>query len=144
MVRAGMAVGRPRNRCRVKPPDFRDRQMVDEMTPDYWFWRVSEGGQVEPYKSMGSAMSAWKQDLSPEDRWAVIAYQHALSGHEGPHVTSEHPEMNTGHGHEGQHDMHDHHGMHDQHGARGHGGEDHSAGTGSPSAAPAEPSHSRR
>jgi mono/diheme cytochrome c family protein len=77
----------------LKPPDFTDRHMVDEMAPDYWFWRVSEGGQVEPYKSQGSAMPPWKQELSVGDRWAVIAYQHALSGHRGPHATSEHGEM---------------------------------------------------
>ena len=27
------------------------------------------------------------------DRWAVIAYAHTLSGHRGPHVASEHPEL---------------------------------------------------
>jgi Cu/Ag efflux protein CusF len=27
------------------------------------------------------------------DRWAVIAYAHTLSGHRGPHVVSEHPEL---------------------------------------------------
>lgn len=77
----------------VKPADFRDDAMVNEMAGNYWFWRVSEGGQVEPFRSKGSAMPAWKQELSVEDRWAVIAYTHTLSGHQGPHVTSEHPEM---------------------------------------------------
>ena len=33
----------------MKPPSFRDEAMVAEMTPTYWFWRVSEGGAVEPY-----------------------------------------------------------------------------------------------
>ena len=28
-----------------------------------------------------------------EDRWAVIAYAHTLSGHRGPHVASEHPQL---------------------------------------------------
>jgi mono/diheme cytochrome c family protein len=77
----------------VKPPSFRDIPMVNQMAGNYWFWRVSEGGLVEPFKSLGSVMPAWKNALSPEDRWAVIAYTHRLSGHEGPHVTSEHPEM---------------------------------------------------
>ncbi len=77
----------------VKPPDFRDARMVNEMAGNYWFWRVSEGGLAEPFKSQGSVMPAWKSELSVEDRWAVIAYQHAFSGHRGPHVTSEHPEM---------------------------------------------------
>jgi mono/diheme cytochrome c family protein len=77
----------------LKPPDLRDARMVNAMRGSYWFWRVSEGGQVEPFRSQGSAMPAWKDVLSVEDRWAVIAYQHAFSGHRGPHVTSEHPEM---------------------------------------------------
>ena len=77
----------------LKPPDLRDQKMMGEMAGNYWFWRVSEGGAVEPFKSMGSAMPAWKDELSVEDRWAVIAYQHTFSGHEGPHVVSEHAEL---------------------------------------------------
>src|SRR6266511_3671665 len=38
-------------------------------------------------------MPAWKGELSQADRWAVIAYAHTLSGHRGPHVASEHPEL---------------------------------------------------
>ena len=77
----------------VKPPDLRDPGMVGEMAGNYWFWRISEGGLVEPFRSKGSIMPAWKDELSVEDRWAVIAYQHTFSGHRGPHVTSEHPQM---------------------------------------------------
>jgi mono/diheme cytochrome c family protein len=76
----------------LKPSDFRDKAGVAEMRDNYWFWRVSEGGQVEPFKSKGSAMPPWKGELSVEDRWAVMAYQHTFSGHRGPHVPSEHPE----------------------------------------------------
>ncbi len=76
---------------------FRDRAMVAEMSDAYWFWRVSEGGLVEPYKSKGSVMPAYKDALSVEDRWAVIAYQHAQSEHSGPHTAAEHPEMHEGH-----------------------------------------------
>jgi mono/diheme cytochrome c family protein len=77
----------------LKPPDLRDRHAIAEMRDNYWFWRVSEGGTVDPFKSKGSAMPAWKGDLPAEDRWAVIAYQHTFSGHQGPHVPWEHPEM---------------------------------------------------
>jgi len=77
----------------LKPASFRDSAMVAQMTGAYWFWRVSEGGIVEPFKSAGSVMPAWKQELSDEDRWAVIAYQHSLSGHAGPHIPSEHSAM---------------------------------------------------
>lgn len=83
----------------LKPADLTDAKMVAEMPGNYWFWRVSEGGLVEPYKSKGSAMPAWKGELSVADRWAVIAYAHTLSGHAGPHTSSEHPEMGRGHAH---------------------------------------------
>jgi cytochrome c oxidase cbb3-type subunit 2 len=76
-----------------KPADMRDVEAVAAMRDNFWFWRVSEGGLVEPYKSRGSAMPPWKEELSVEDRWAVIAYQHTFSGHQGPHVPWVHPEM---------------------------------------------------
>ena len=81
----------------LKPADFTDARMVADMPGNYMFWRVSEGGLVEPYKSMGSAMPPWKADLSIPDRWAVIAYIHTLSGHDGPHTPREHVGMGGGH-----------------------------------------------
>ena len=77
----------------LKPADLTDARMVAEMPGNYWVWRVSEGGLVEPFKSKSSAMPAWKDELSLQERWAVIAYAHTLSGHRGPHVASEHPEL---------------------------------------------------
>ena len=77
----------------VKPADFTDAKMVAEMPGNYWVWRVAEGGLVEPFRSKGSTMPAWKGELSMSDRWAVIAYAHTLSGHRGPHVASEHQEL---------------------------------------------------
>jgi mono/diheme cytochrome c family protein len=82
-----------------KPADLTDAKMAVEMPGNFWFWRVSEGGLVEPYNSRGSEMPAWKGELSVSDRWAVIAYAHTLSGHAGPHTPSEHPEMARGHAH---------------------------------------------
>ena len=82
----------------VKPASFSDRAMVSSMTPAYWFWRVSEGATVEPHRSAGSAMPAWKTELSVADRWAVIAYQHSLSGHGGRHDAAEHPELRVAEG----------------------------------------------
>ena len=43
----------------------------------YLFWRVSEGGHVEPFKSSQSTMPAYKSVLSEEERWDVLAYVHA-------------------------------------------------------------------
>ena len=40
----------------------------------YLFWRVSEGGTVEPFKSAGSLMPAFKTLLSEDERWDVLAY----------------------------------------------------------------------
>ena len=77
----------------LKPANLTDRKMVAEMAGNYWVWRVSEGGLVEPFRSKGSVMPPWKGELSMNDRWAVIAYAHTLSGHRGPHVASEHPEL---------------------------------------------------
>jgi mono/diheme cytochrome c family protein len=77
----------------LKPADLTDGKMVAEMAGNYWMWRVSEGGLVEPFKSKGSVMPAWKGELSMNERWAVIAYAHTFSGHRGPHVASEHPEL---------------------------------------------------
>ena len=91
----GAGDGRAAATLPLKPPSFANPAMVAEVTPAYWFWRVSEGGLVEPFRSMGSAMPAWKDQLPVEDRWAVIAYQHALSGHAGPHTAVEHPEMSA-------------------------------------------------
>ena len=76
----------------LKPSDFTDKDGVGEMRDNYWFWRVSEGGQVEPFKGKGSAMPPWKGELSVQERWAVMAYQHTFSGHQGPHVPWEHAE----------------------------------------------------
>lgn len=83
----------------VKPANLADGRMVAEMPGSYWFWRVSEGAEVEPFEAKGSKMPAWKDELSVSDRWAVIAYAHTLSGHAGPHTPREHPEMGAGHGH---------------------------------------------
>ena len=42
----------------------------------YLFWRVSEGGMVEPFKSMKSTMPAFKTILSEDQRWDILAYVH--------------------------------------------------------------------
>ena len=79
------------------PADLTEVRVVAEMPGNYRFWRVSKGGLVEPWKSLGSAMPASKTELSVSDRWAVIAYAHTLSGHSGPSTPKEHPEMERGH-----------------------------------------------
>lgn len=75
-----------------KPPDLTDDDVVNEMRDNFWYWRISEGA-VGYYKERGSVMPAWKGQLTREEIWALIAYQHTFSGHAGPHVPWEHPEM---------------------------------------------------
>ncbi len=42
----------------------------------YLFWRISEGGAVEPFKSMQSTMPGFKGALNEGQRWDVLAYVH--------------------------------------------------------------------
>jgi mono/diheme cytochrome c family protein len=47
-----------------------------ENSDDYLFWRISEGGMMEPFKS---AMPSWKSVLSEEQIWDIIGFIHTLS-----------------------------------------------------------------
>lgn len=46
-----------------------------KLTDAYLFWRISEGGQGEPFNS---AMPSWKAVLDEKQIWQVIAYLHQL------------------------------------------------------------------
>ncbi len=61
----------------------------------YLFWRVSEGGTVEPFKSQGSAMPAFKRILTEDERWDVLSYVHTFF-HQGLHRWS-YPGESAGH-----------------------------------------------
>lgn len=52
--------------------DMRDAAYVNKMTDSYLFWRVSEGVPQ-------TAMTPWKEKLTEEERWKVIAYAHTFS-----------------------------------------------------------------
>jgi mono/diheme cytochrome c family protein len=62
----------------LRPANLADPRGVIRKPLDYWFWRVSEGGQVEPFHSRGSVMPAWKYHLSETERWQVIAFARTL------------------------------------------------------------------
>jgi mono/diheme cytochrome c family protein len=65
-------------------------------TPTYHDDRLrgmSEGEIFNTITNGKNTMFPYADKLSAEDRWAVIAYAHTLSGHRGPHVASEHPEL---------------------------------------------------
>lgn len=42
----------------------------------YLYWRVSKGGTVEPFRSQDSAMPAFEDSLSVQQRWDILAYVH--------------------------------------------------------------------
>lgn len=48
---------------------------------DYLFWRVSEGGMMEPFNSV---MPSWAAGLEVQQRWDVINYVRALSSGDMP------------------------------------------------------------
>ncbi len=52
--------------------DLRDAAYVNQMTDSYMFWRVSEGVPQTP-------MTPWKEKLTEDQIWEVIAYAHTFS-----------------------------------------------------------------
>jgi mono/diheme cytochrome c family protein len=70
---------------------FADRGMTDEMTPEFWFWRISEGVS-------DTTMTMWKNTLTEDQIWKVMVYEHSFS-HDEPH---KHADISGGHddGHE--------------------------------------------
>lgn len=75
-----------------KPADLSDGVMMGDLSAGYLFWRVSKGGAMEPFNS---AMPAWEEGLTEEQRWQVISYIRTLSGQQ---------EMDAAHGHDDEHD----------------------------------------
>jgi mono/diheme cytochrome c family protein len=57
-----------------KPQDL--STTVSSLGDDYLLWRISEGGMMEPFKSV---MPAWKATLSEDQIWAVVAYLRTLA-----------------------------------------------------------------
>jgi len=52
--------------------DLRDPKNTGRFSDSFWFWRVSEGVPKTKMKS-------WKQFLSEEQIWQVMAYEHQFS-----------------------------------------------------------------
>lgn len=65
--------------------DFRNATNTNRFSDEYWFWRISEG--VPKTKMQG-----WKEHLSEEQRWQVMAYEHTFS-HGGKAEPHEHQEL---------------------------------------------------
>ncbi len=58
------------------PANLADAKMMNNMSDTYLFWRISEGGMIEPFNS---AMPPWKGSLTEEQRWQVIDYLRTLA-----------------------------------------------------------------
>ncbi|MBI5755656.1 MAG: cytochrome c [Nitrospirae bacterium] len=52
--------------------DLRDASRVNMWSDSYWYWRVAEGVP-------DTAMTGWKEKLSEEEIWQVIAYARTFS-----------------------------------------------------------------
>jgi mono/diheme cytochrome c family protein len=68
--------------------DSRNAKDMHRYADDYWFWRISEG--VPKTKMVG-----WKDQLTEEQRWQVMAYAHTFS-HGGKAEPHDHPEQKDG------------------------------------------------
>ncbi len=61
------------------PADLTNHFHMEQGKGDqYLFWRISEGGTVEPFVSMKSAMPAFKGTLSESERWSILSYVHQV------------------------------------------------------------------
>lgn len=52
--------------------DLRDPTYVNKMTDSYWYWRIEEGVPL-------TAMTPWKEKITEEQIWKVIAYEHTFT-----------------------------------------------------------------
>jgi mono/diheme cytochrome c family protein len=59
-----------------KPASLADSSMMSDLTDAYIFWRITEGGTMEPFNS---AMPPWKDILSEEQRWQLVSFVRSLS-----------------------------------------------------------------
>lgn len=59
-----------------KPANLADATMMQAMSDGYLFWRVTEGGGMEPFNSQ---MPAWGDVLTEKDHWQVISYLRTLA-----------------------------------------------------------------
>ena len=67
---------------RLKPANFTDPGAIATVVEAYAFWRVTEGGPGLPPEGSpwDSAMPAWRDDLTEEQRWKAILAAYDLAG----------------------------------------------------------------
>lgn len=59
--------------------DFRVGKRMNRFSEAYWFWRISEGVKK-------TSMPGWKKELTEEEIWKTIAYEHTWSHGNKPAV----------------------------------------------------------
>ena len=72
LVNCGSCHGKDGKPVKKGARDLRDPKNTTRFSDSFWFWRVSEG--IPKTK-----MKAWKQFLSEEQIWQVMAYEHQFS-----------------------------------------------------------------
>jgi len=72
VVNCGSCHGKDGQPVKKGARDLRDQNNTSRFSDSFWFWRVSEG--IPKTK-----MKAWKQYLSEEQIWQVIAFEHQFS-----------------------------------------------------------------
>jgi mono/diheme cytochrome c family protein len=50
------------------------------VAPDYLYWRIAKGKQLEPFRRQGSVMPAWGPHLSERQIWQLVAYLRQRGG----------------------------------------------------------------
>lgn len=67
---------------RLKPANFRSADTIATVIEAYAFWRVKEGGIGLPAEGSpwDSAMPAWKDELTDDQIWKIIAAEYDMAG----------------------------------------------------------------
>jgi mono/diheme cytochrome c family protein len=60
----------------LDPPPQNLQKSQSLLRDDYLYWRISEGGSMEPFKS---SMPPWKSVLEEDEIWEIIEYIRSFS-----------------------------------------------------------------
>jgi mono/diheme cytochrome c family protein len=58
-----------------KPAALSDADMLAELTDGYLFWRITEGGTMEPFNS---AMPPWGAAFTEDQIWQLVSFIRTL------------------------------------------------------------------
>lgn len=72
----GMGDGAAAAALDPKPATLADSDMMDELSDGYLFWRISEGGAMEPFNSL---MPAWGSGFTDDQIWQLVTHIRSLA-----------------------------------------------------------------